>query len=313
MHTTVPITAIVTAHKRIGQTLETLKRIQACKPRPDEVLVHVDGNQAACAEAIRQAFPDLKILTSTESIGPGGGRNKLIREARNELVASSDDDSFPLDADYFDRVMTLFTRFPMASVLAATIYHQDETVAVAREETQMVADFIGCGCAYRRSAFLKTSGYVPLPLAYGMEEVDLALRLLADENHILHSSWLRVFHDTRLQHHRDPEIVAASIANLALLTFLRYPVSLWPLGAAQCLNRIRWLVTHGRFKGVLRGVWMIPAYLWSKRRLRHPLCRETVQSFVKLRRHPIPILPATTPVQSFAPLIQIDSRHVIAP
>jgi GT2 family glycosyltransferase len=313
MQATVPITAIVTAHKRIGQTLEMLKRIRACRPPPDEVLVHVDGNQTACVEAIRQVFPDIKILTGLESVGPGGGRNKLIGEARNELVASFDDDSFPLDADYFDRVMSVFARFPAASVLAATIYHQGETVAAAKEETHRVADFIGCGCVYRRSVFLKTSGYVPLPLAYGMEEVDLALRLLDGDNHILRTSWLRVFHDTRLQHHRDPEIVAASIANLALLAFLRYPVSLWPLGVAQCLNRIRWLVTHERYKGMLRGVWMIPAYLWSKRQLRHPVCRGTVQSFLKLRRRPMPVLPATTPVRALAPLIQIDSRHVIAP
>lgn len=286
---TVSMTAIVTAYKRIGQTLETLKRIQTCQPRPDEVLVHVDGGQTACVDAIRQAFPDIKILTSRESVGPGGGRNKLIAEAKNEIIASFDDDSFPIDEDYFDRVQSLFAKFPDATILSATIYHQGEPVEPANETAEWVADFIGCGCAYRRSAFLKTSGYVPLPVAYGMEEVDLALRLLANDQHILRTSWLRVFHDTRLQHHNHPEIVAASIANLALLAFLRYPMSMWPFGVAQCLNRIRWLVTHGRFKGILYGIGMIPACLWSKRNLRHPLCPETVRSFVKLRRQPVPL------------------------
>jgi GT2 family glycosyltransferase len=297
--TTVSITAIVTACKRIGQTLETLKRIQVCQPLPDEVLVHVDGNQTACMDAIRENFPDFKVLSSTESIGPGGGRNKLIAEARNEVVASFDDDSFPIDADYFSRVLALFARFPEASILSATIYHQGETVVPASETALWVADFIGCGCAYRRSAFLATSGYVPLRVAYGMEEVDLALRLLANDKRILKSSWLRVFHDTRLQHHRDPEVVAASLANLALLAFLRYPVSVWPLGVAQCLNRIRWLLTHGRIKGILRGVLMIPVYLWSKRHSRLPLRRATVRSFIKLRRQPVPLSSTSASVLEF--------------
>jgi glycosyltransferase involved in cell wall biosynthesis len=282
-----PITAIVTAYKRIGQTLETLNKIRGCQPGPDEIMVHVDGNQTACADAIRGAFPDIKILVSCESVGPGGARNKLIAGAKNEIVASFDDDSFPMDADYFGRVLALFEKFPGASILSATIYQPGEPIRPANATAHWVADFIGCGCVYRRSAFLRTSGYVPLPVAYGMEEVDLALGLLANEQRILSTPWLRVFHDTRLQHHRDPEIVAASIANLALLAYLRYPKSLWPLGAAQCLNRVRWLVTHGRFKGILRGIGMIPSHLWSKRHLRHPLGGDTVRSFVRLRRQPV--------------------------
>ena len=284
---TVPVTAIVTAYKRVEQTLKSLGKLEACMPRADEIIVHVDGNQTACAEAIRRTFPGIRILVSGDSIGPGGGRNKLVAEARNEIVASFDDDSYPLDADYFGRVMAMFTRFPEASILSAAIYHQGETIQLASETVEWVADFIGCGCVYRRHAFLQTSGYVPLAVAYGMEEVDIALRFLAEDKKILKTAWLRVFHDTRLQHHSNPEIVAASIANLALLAFLRYPISMWPLGAAQCLKRIQFLVKRGRLNGILHGVWMIPAYVWSRRQLRQPLRRATVNSFLNLRRQPV--------------------------
>jgi GT2 family glycosyltransferase len=217
---TVAITAIVAAYQRIEQTLETLKRIKACRPQPDEITVHVDGHQIRCRDAIRQAFPQIKVITSSESIGPGGGRNRLISEARNEWVASFDDDSFPLDADYFARVAALFTKYPEAAVLSAAIYHQGESIGEAEGTPQWVADFIGCGCVYRRDAFLKTSGYVPLTIAYGMEEVDIGLRLLANGQRILKTPWLRVYHDTRLKHHANPNIVAAGIANRALLAFL---------------------------------------------------------------------------------------------
>ena len=60
------ISAIVTAYERIDQTLATLRVIQSCLPKPDEILVHVDADQVECEEAIRSAFPDVQILRSSE-------------------------------------------------------------------------------------------------------------------------------------------------------------------------------------------------------------------------------------------------------
>jgi len=285
----VPITAIIPAFQRIQQTLVTLKEIQDCEPYPDEIIVHVDGNQTECEKAIQSAFPDVKLLRSETSIGPGGGRNKLIQASQNEIVASFDDDSYPIDADYFARVQILFDKFPDASILCAAVYHQGESIEPDSKLAMWVADFIGCGCIYRRTMFLAKAGYVPLTVAYGMEEVDMALRLHEQGGKVLKSPWLRVFHDTDLKRHADPCITAGSIANLALLAYLRYPISLWPFGAAQCLNRIQWLLKHGRTRGILRGIGMMPAYVYSHRRFRQPLRRATVRSFVKLRRRPVPV------------------------
>ena len=51
------ITAIVTAYQRPAQTIVTLEKLQGCAPRPDEIIVHVDGSDAACTSAIAQTFP----------------------------------------------------------------------------------------------------------------------------------------------------------------------------------------------------------------------------------------------------------------
>ena len=281
------ITAVVTAYRRIEQTLATVKKIKACDPRPDEILVHVDANQVQCEIAIRQAFPDVTILRSNDSIGPGGGRNKLIAGAKNEIVASFDDDSYPLDLDYFSRIKALFEMFPEATVLCAQVYHLGETLADATYSAQWVSDFIGCGCVYRRSSFLATEGYVPLPIAYDMEEVDLAIRLHAVGGKILRSPWLRVFHDTDRKRHASPQITASSIANLALRAYLRYPVVLWILGVGQVFSRIIWLIKHGRFKGIITGLSMIPSHIFANRQYRQCLNTKSVISYLRLRRFPI--------------------------
>jgi GT2 family glycosyltransferase len=282
------ISAIVTAYERVEQTLATLKVIQNCTPAPDEILVHVDDNRVVCAGAIRTAFPGVRVLLSQERVGPGGGRNKLLAAATQNLVASFDDDSYPIDSDYFRRALELFAKHPDASVICAALYHRGETIALDEQKAGWTADFCGGACVFRRSAFLAAGGYVPLPVAYGMEEVDLALRLHARGGRILTSSWLRVFHDTDLQRHGDPGVTAGSIANLALLAYLRYPISLWVVGVAQCFNRVLWLLRHGRCRGIWTGVTMIPAHLHAHRQYRLPVAVRDVKSYLALRRAQLP-------------------------
>jgi len=283
----VKISAIVTAYERIEQTLATLRVIRSCTPPPDEVLVHVDANRRDCEQAICKAFPDVRVLVSKDQVGPGGGRNKLVDAAKFDLVASFDDDSYPIDSDYFARAAKLFEQFPDAAVICAAIYQVGEAIGLDERSAEWTADFSGAACIYQRQAFLDAGGYVPLPVAYGMEEVDLAIRLHWRGARILTTRWLRVFHNTNLAHHADPRVTAGSIANLALLAYLRYPVTLWGIGIGQCANRLLWLLRHGRHRGILKGVTMIPAHLWSNHRYRLPVSAGAVRSYLALRRAPI--------------------------
>jgi GT2 family glycosyltransferase len=185
----------------------------------------------------------------------------------------------------------LFARFPDASVIGAHVYHKHQTVAPDEPRAQWVADFSGGACVYRREHFFQTGGYVPLAMAYGMEEVDIAVRLHAAGRRVLLTPWLRVYHDTDLAHHADPAVTAASVSNAMLLTYLRYPISCWGVGAAQTAHRIWWCVTHGRHRGVLAGVLQGPGAARLHRQQRSPVPASAVRSFLQLRRQPIPAAP----------------------
>ena len=281
------ISAIVTAYERPGQTFATLRAIQSCDPPPREIIVHVDANQLSLHNSIRQTFPAIRTICSKSRIGPGGGRNRLIEEATGEYVASFDDDSYPIDIDYFARAVSLFEKFPLASIICGALYHRGDAIKPEVRTAEWAADFTGGACVYRRTAFLKTGGYVPLAIAYGMEEADLALRLHANAGRILKTNWLRVFHDTDLQRHADPVVTANSIANVALLAYLRYPAGLWLIGAGQCLNRILWLMTNRRWRGIWKGLTMIPAHLRAHRKYREQLTQGCIKSYWALRRTPV--------------------------
>lgn len=283
-----PVSAIVTAYRRPDETVRTLSTIAGCVPPPAEIIVHIDGNNRECADAIRSAHPDVRILTSDGLVGPGGARNRMVEISSQPFVASFDDDSYPMDADFFARVSDLFAGVPDAWVIGGKVYHPHQPVSPPQPVGEWSADFSGGGCAYRRERYRDVGGYVPIPDAYNMEEVDFALRLHAKGGRILGTPWLRVFHNTDLARHSDPGVTAASIANLALLAFLRYPVYLWTIGVAQCVNRIQWLLRHNRWRGIGRGLADIPVRLWRHRDRRKPLPGSAVRSYFALRRHPVP-------------------------
>jgi GT2 family glycosyltransferase len=284
----IEVTAMVTAYKRVEPLLNTLRILHECDPAPAEILVHVDAGERDTAAAVKREYPHLTVLVSDRRVGPGGGRNQMMAAASYPIVASFDDDSYPIDRDYFDRVLQVFARFPDAWVVNSRVFHLNEAIEPDTAAAEWVADFSGGGCAYRRERFLQTGGYVPLATAYGMEEVDFGLRLHALGGRVLKSGSLRVFHHTDLSHHNDPAITSASIVNVALLTYLRYPLSMWAIGAAQCANRIQWLLRHGRRRGVWSGLIAIPSAIAEHRGERDPLPGRAVRSFLSLRRGPRP-------------------------
>lgn len=277
------VSSIVTAYDREAITRATIARLLACEPPPEEIIVHFDNG----AEF---SLPDgVKILRSTKNLGPGGARNLLVQAAMNEWVASFDDDSFPESIDFFAQVKEQIGKHAKAGVLACSIRHRDPIHdSPGPSEDAEVAAFVGCGCIYRKSAFLATRGYVSLPVAYGMEEVDLALQLHQLDIPIIHCPKLVVVHDTELSHHESARITAGAIQNQALLAWLRYPIESFPYGFMQWLNKIRDSLLRRRFAGAVRGIVSTPGHVWRYRSLRKPVSASALAGWRNLRIHPRP-------------------------
>ena len=279
-----PVSAILPTWRRPVQLLEALTKIGECAPAPAEILVHVDGGDAETAVAVREAFPDVVVLESGERLGPGGGRNRLADAATQPFIASFDDDSYPLDQDFFRRAVQLLESYPEAAVIGGAVYHRGEPIENPQELIGPASTFIGCGVIYRRDAVLAAGGYVPRHVPYRMEEDDLALRLFDRGVSILVSPWLRIYHDTDLVHHQSAEVTAGTIANIALHAFLRYPRNWLPYGVLQVMNRVLWSIRAGRFPGIISGIARVPAHLWRHRHLRAPVSASTIRIARRLRK-----------------------------
>jgi len=272
------ISTVMPTYNRQKKLQTCLEKVLSCNPQSSEILIHIDCGDTQTIPFLKsKKYPLVRWITSQTRQGPGGGRNRLIQEAKSPLIASFDDDSWPLDPNYFQVATEIFAAHPQAAVLSAQEIRPKTTPPDPNGPIQPVSCFQNCACLIRRDAFLQTRGYLPLRYAYGMEEADVALQLLDLGWQILDVPQLRVFHDTQLSHHASPAINAAHITNTALRVYLRYPSSHWLLGIAQVLNRVKYAAFSAcRYDGILQGLAQIPPTLWKYRQERSPVKASTI-------------------------------------
>lgn len=237
----VPVSVAIPAYRSGPLLRQTLERICACNPLPQEILLHGDGGWQP-EMAMLEGLPlPVKLVLSEAHVGPGGGRHRLFQEAACELVASFDDDSWPLDEDYFARALAVMEAFPKAVVMSPAVYLKERPVLAALPEAALVRSFAGSASVTRRSLYLGLPGYVPVAAAYGVEETDLSLQAHAAGLEILFCPWLRAWHDRPSVDNQHS--VLPWIRNEVLLASLRFPLVMQPWGWVRALRHV-WRHRH---------------------------------------------------------------------
>jgi hypothetical protein len=197
---------------------------------------------------------------------------------------SFDDDSYPVDGDFFRSVAQLFLSYPSAAIFEACVWHRHEAAKPRGEDVVPIPSYIGCGYAIRLAAYRQVRGHIVRPVPYGMEEMDLSMQLFAIGWKIFQARTLRVFHDTELKHHQSAEITSGSIANVALFAFLHYPIVGWGLGLLQMGSKILYLIRMRRSSGICTGLLSVPIDCYRNRHYRKPLRWNTIKNFVYFNR-----------------------------
>jgi len=279
-----PVAVIIPTYNRGSAVVSVLEKVLACDPQPAEIWVHIDQNDGVLERHLAKRFPSVHILTSAGRLGPGGGRHRCLQACGVPYVVSLDDDSWPVDADFFAAIEPLFLKNPDAAIFGASIWHRSEAEIRRSRVVRRVASYVGCGHAMRVAAYRGIRGYLARPTAYAIEESDVGLQLFARGWQVFAAEELRVYHDTDRTHHDAAEITASTITNLALLAFLHYPALDLGRGVAQVANRVAYCLRRGRIRGVASGIGGIVTECYRNRALRAPVRHDVLMAYLRLRQ-----------------------------
>ena len=254
----VPVSVAIPCFGNEASLMAVLGRISACDPLPQEVLLHLDGSWEPATDPALNCAVEVRVLRCGKHLGPGGGRDLLLKAANCDVVCSFDDDSWPLDTDYFAQALAVMEAFPNTAVLSPAIYLREKPIMPRLAEVIECVAFEGSASVTRKGHYLKLPGYVPVPEAYGVEEVDLSLQAHAAGYQILSCPWLRAWHDRPYSDNKHS--ILPWVRNEVLLAYLRYPRWLQPWG---WLRAVRHVIRHalpGRLTALLQALASTPSH-----------------------------------------------------
>ncbi len=171
----------IATHNRKEDLAATLGAIAQLPVQPDEVIICADGCTDDTAAFVRAEYPGHRLLINPASQGSITSRDAMMRQSRCDVLLSLDDDSHPIEPDFFVTLGTLFQREPRLAVLSfpqRSDEFPESLTATDFGPPQFVGTFWNSGAAIRRAAFLELGGY-PGWFWHAYEEPDFALRSVA--------------------------------------------------------------------------------------------------------------------------------------
>lgn len=239
----------------LAKTLSVLRRLD---PQPLEVIVTADGCSDDTVEMVRREMPNARLIINQEGRGSVASRDRMMREAKGDLVLSLDDDSYPEQMDCLATVQLLFENNPQLAIATFPQRSDEYPETLTQEnfgEAHSVRSYPSSGACLRVSTYRTLQGYEP-QFFHAYEEPDYALQCVDSGREVLYTPAVTIRHHFswvgRVEirtHHRHAR-------NELWSTVMRCPFP-------QMLLMIAWrVVSQARF-AASRGIsWLIREPLW---------------------------------------------------
>jgi GT2 family glycosyltransferase len=283
---------MITTRNRSADLARTLGVLASMEYRPDEILVTADGCQDDTVEMMRQDFPNCQVIINDAPMGSVASRDRMIREARNEIIVSLDDDSYPMNPSFFYELSSVFTEHPAAAVVTFSelrdggVYSTDMRTPITKGH--YVSAYPNCAAAMRRSVYLLQPGF-PKFFQHMYEETDYAQQCYADGFSVWFEPSLTIRHHVSAKNRGWMHRHHLNARNELWSVWMRCPwpwlpiVSLYRVGRQfryACTEGIRWAAQEPRWwlsalKGLPQCLKNRCAIPWS-----------VYYSWMRLARHP---------------------------
>lgn len=162
----------ITTKNRCNDLIFTLNKVNFLLDRGDvEFIVFDDGSTDGTFEKVEKDFPRIKIYRNEFSKGYLYCRNKMLNETKAKFSISLDDDAHFITQDPLNKILKHFDENRNCGLVAFRIFWglEEPAEVVSNEAAQRVQGFVGCGHAWRMTAWRDTPDYPEWFEFYGEE------------------------------------------------------------------------------------------------------------------------------------------------
>lgn len=287
------ITATITTHNRAADLAVTLAALARLDPPVDEAIVTLDGCTDGSSALLRSRFPDVHVIENPRPAGSVPSRDRMLRVATSELVLSLDDDSYPVERDFFARAAALFSNPRLA--IATFPQRSDEFPATLDQadfgRDHMVGSYPNSGAMLRRSTYLSLPGYPPF-FRHAFEEPDYALQCIAAGWEVRLHSKLTIRHHYSGQNRNERRTHHQHARNELWSVLLRCPAPWWPFVLSRRLaGQFLYACRRGPEWAVREPVWWWAAAKGARNTWRHrqPVSWPAYKRWRRMVRSPEPL------------------------
>jgi GT2 family glycosyltransferase len=205
------ISVMITTKNRIVDLRRTCLVLQRLNPAPLEVLITIDGSTEDVHEVVKAELQQARVFVNQIGVGSVASRDRMMCEARSDLVMALDDDSYPEQLDCIARIAPLFEQRPNLAVLHFPQRTDEYSETLANTDfgvEHLTRSFANSGAVLRRSTYLQLPGFESR-FFHMYEEPDYALQCVAAGYDVLFSPVITIRHhysglarDEMRVHHR---------------------------------------------------------------------------------------------------------------
>jgi GT2 family glycosyltransferase len=253
---------MITTKNRVEDLKRTCRVLRELNPAPLEILITADGCTDDTVEMLKAEIKNLKVRVNEVGMGSVASRDRMMREARGDLVLALDDDSYPEQTDCIARIVPLFEKHPQLAVLHFPQRTDEYPETLAETDfgpDRLTRSFANSGAVLRRSVYLQLPGFEP-KFFHMYEEPDYALQCAAAGYEVLFTPVITIRHHysgaTRNEmrnHHRHSR-------NECWSTLMRCPFPQLPfLVTYRAFAQFRYACTRGMNWVIREPVWWLQA------------------------------------------------------
>jgi GT2 family glycosyltransferase len=285
---------IITTKNRSGELANTLQALRKLHTSPKEFLITLDRCTDDSREVVTSLWPSAKVSVNNPGKGSIPARDNMLRAASGELVLSLDDDSYPLDRDFFSKAAALFDADPKLAVLWFPQRSEEFPDSLDQSDfgpDQLTGSYSSSGAIIRRAAYLALPGYAT-DFGHAYEEPDFALQCLAAGWSVRQHTGLLIRHHYSGVNRNELRTHHLHARNEAWSVLLRCPSPWWPFVLLRrALGQLLYAAKRGPRWLVREPLWWWTALVGASAiwRQRAPVAWSAYRRWRQLLRRPEPL------------------------